>query len=95
MNKVLRKRLAEASVLLNEAMAKMGDAKSIFEEVRDEEDDKLGNLNEGQLAGPMGERLQETADSMTEQTDDLESQVDDLQTIIDSIDSIVGEVEGL
>lgn len=95
MNKQLRKQLAEACATLKEAMGKMEDAKGIFESVRDEEQDKLGNLNEGQLAGPMGERLAETAESMETQTDELESQIDDLQTVIDAIDSIVGEVEGL
>lgn len=65
MNKVRRKRLAEAIDLINQA-------KGILEEVKDEEQEAYDNLPESFQYGERGEQMQEYIDSMDEAYENLE-----------------------
>lgn len=65
MNKVRRKRLAEAIDLINQA-------KGILEEVKDEEQEAYDNLPESFQYGERGEQMQEYIDSMNEAYENLD-----------------------
>ena len=65
MNKVRRKRLAEAINLINQA-------KGILEEVKDEEQEAYDNLPESFQYGERGEQMQEYIDSMDEAYENLD-----------------------
>ena len=65
MNKVRRKRLAEAIDLINQA-------KGILEEVKDEEQEAYDNLPESFQYGERGEQMQEYIDSMDEAYENLD-----------------------
>lgn len=65
MNKVRRKRLAEAIDLINQA-------KGILEEVKDEEQEAYDNLPESFQYGKRGEQMQEYIDSMDEAYENLD-----------------------
>lgn len=65
MNKVRRKRLAEAIDLINQA-------KGILEKVKDEEQEAYDNLPESFQYGERGEQMQEYIDSMDEAYENLD-----------------------
>lgn len=71
MNKATRK---ELSTLLSQ----LEDIKSRIEEIRDEEQEKFGNLNEGFQASPMGQNLEGSADKLSDVCNDMDTAIDSL-----------------
>lgn len=78
MNKEQRKRLQEAQAMLDKVSEMLYDAMSIIEEVRDEEQEKLDNANEGQLATERFQTIEEGCDTLTELYDSLEGIKDEI-----------------
>lgn len=78
MNKQQRKRLQEAQSMLDKVSEMLFDAMSIIEEVRDEEQEKLDNANEGQLATERFQTIEEGCDALTELYDSLEGIKDEI-----------------
>ena len=72
MNKLQRKRLQEAQQMLDKVSEMLYDAMSIIEEVRDEEQEKLDNANEGQLATERFQTIEDGCDTLNELYDTLE-----------------------
>lgn len=72
MNKTQRKRLQEAQEMLDKVSEMLYDAMNIIEEVRDEEQEKLDNANEGQLATERFQAIEEGVDTLTDLYDTLE-----------------------
>lgn len=71
MNKERRKQLEEA-------IAKLEDAKSLIESVRDEEQDAFDNMPEGLQSGERGERMEAAISQMDDAISEIESSVDSL-----------------
>ena len=78
MNKEQRKRLQEAQAMLDKVSEMLYDAMSIIEEVRDEEQEKLDNANDGQLATERFQTIEEGCDTLSELYDSLESIKDEV-----------------
>lgn len=64
MNKDRRKRLAEATDLIERAQSLLEKAAGIVEEVRDEEQDAFNNMPESLQDGERGQRMQEAIDAL-------------------------------
>lgn len=78
MNKLQRTRLQEAQAMLDKVSEMLYDAMSIIEEVRDEEQEKLDNANEGQLATERFQTIQDGCDYLTDLYDTLETIKDEV-----------------
>ena len=78
MNKLQRKRLQEAQQMLDKVSEMIYDAMSIIEEVRDEEQEKLDNANEGQLATERFQTIEDGCDTLNELYDTLETLKDEV-----------------
>lgn len=81
MNKTQRKRLQDAQKMIDKASELLYDAMSIIEEVRDEEQDKLDNANEGQLATERYQTIEEGCDILSELSDNLEELKDNVDDV--------------
>lgn len=79
MNKTQRKDLQKAQELIDKASEMLFDALSLIESIRDEEQDKLDNANDGQLA--------------TERFQTIEENVEALDSLYDTIESLKDEVD--
>lgn len=71
MNAQRRKQLAEA-------VAKLEEARTLIEIVRDEEQDAFDNMPEGLQTGERGEKMESAISRMEDVLNDLESAVDGL-----------------
>ena len=78
MNKLQRKRLQEAQQMLDKISEMLYDAMNIIEEVRDEEQEKLDNANEGQLATERFQTIEDGCDTLNELYDTLETLKDEV-----------------
>ena len=78
MNKQQRKELLKAQELLDRASAILYDALDIIESVRDEEQDKLDNANEGQLATERFQTIEENVDTLSDLFDTVEELKDNI-----------------
>ena len=78
MNKLQRQRLQEAQKMLDKVSDMLYDAMSIIEEVRDEEQEKLDNANDGQLATERFQTIEDGCDTLTELYDTLETLKDEI-----------------
>ena len=78
MNKLQRKRLQEAQQMLDKVSEMLYDAMSIIEEVRDEEQEKLDNANEGQLATERFQTIEDGCNTLSELYDTLETLKDEV-----------------
>lgn len=78
MNKTQRKRLQDVQMMLDKVSEMLYDAMSIIEEVRDEEQEKLDNANEGQLATERFQTIEEGCDTLSELYDNLEELKDNV-----------------
>lgn len=81
MNKEQRKELKRAQELIDKASSILFDALDIIETVRDEEQEKLDNANEGQLATERFQTIEENADLLSELFDELEELKDNCDDI--------------
>lgn len=79
MNNQRRKRLNDAETIIQRALELLSDAKAIIDEVKDEEDEAIGNLPDSLRDGERGQRMQEAADALDEASSaldvDLEGEV--------------------
>lgn len=78
MNKLQRARLQEAQEMLDKVSGMLYDVMSIIEEVRDEEQEKIDNANEGQLATERFQTIQDGCDTLSELYDTLETLKDEV-----------------
>ena len=78
MNKLQRQRLQEAQKMLDKVSDMLYDAMSIIEDVRDEEQEKLDNANDGQLATERFQTIEDGCDTLTELYDTLETLKDEV-----------------
>ena len=78
MNKLQRTRLQEAQQMLDKVSEMLYDAMSIIEEVRDEEQEKLDNANEGQLATERFQTIEEGCNTLSDLYDTLETLKDEV-----------------
>jgi len=79
MNKAQRAQISDAAAKVREAI-------SVLEGIRDEEQEKFDNLPEGLQASPTGEKLSEGSEN-------LSSGIDTLTSAIDDLDQGIGEIE--
>lgn len=75
MNKVRRKKLAEALELLEKAQA-------IIEEAHDEEEEAFDNLPESLQASERGETMQDYIDRLEEVGDGIQESIDEIGDIV-------------
>ena len=89
MNKAQRKQLAEAISLLEQAQQIINDAKSIVETIKDEEQEKFDNLNEGMQAMEANQKLEENASALDDVYSDLDTMEDEISSHIDAINEVI------
>lgn len=65
MNKAQRKRLLPLIVAIRGALESIEDCKGIFEEVRDEEQEKFDNMPENMQGGEKGDTLRELIEALS------------------------------
>lgn len=69
---------AQRRKLLAEAVAKLEEAKTLIEIVRDEEQDAFDNMPEGLQSGENGQKMETAVSRMEDAYNDLENVVDAL-----------------
>lgn len=74
MNKERRKQLQEA-------IAKLDEARSIIETMRDEEQEAFDNMPESLQSAERGQKMDEAIGKMTDVADDLESAIENLNEV--------------
>ena len=89
MNNQRRKDIREAMSLLEDAAAKLEQAKSILETAGEEERDAYDNLPESIQEGERGCAMEEAADNIDEIVSDIDDMVSSVQDMIDNCEEVI------
>lgn len=89
MNNQRRKDIREAMSLLEDAAAKLEQAKSILETAGEEERDAYDNLPESIQEGERGCAMEEAADNIDEIVSDIDDMVSSISDAIDNCDEVI------
>lgn len=90
MNNAQRKQLKQAISELENAKQLIAAAMEIVESIKDEEQEKFDNLNEGMQAMEANQKLEENASALDDVYSELDTMESDIDDRIEAIEEVIG-----